>query len=69
MKKTFFRVLIVIAAVQFVVTRTMAGRTVEEGRAERMWMMYPLNVVLNALAWTLLITTVQRGVSALRRAA
>ena len=68
MKKTFFRVLIVIAAVQFVVTRTMAGRTVEEGRAERMWMMYPLNVVLNALAWTLLITAVQRGVSALRRA-
>ncbi len=68
MKKTFLRALIVIAAVQFVVTRTMAGRTVEEGRAERMWMMYPLNVVLNAVAWTLLITAVQRGISTLRRA-
>jgi hypothetical protein len=69
MRRLYFRTLAVTAIIQFFVTRMLAGRTMEEGQAERMWMMYPLNVVLNALAWTLLITAVQRGVSALRRAA
>lgn len=54
MRTTFLRTLAVVAIVQFAITRTMAGNTIEEGRAERMWMMYPLNVVMNALVWTLL---------------
>ena len=37
--------LAVVAIVQFVITRAMAGSVIEEGRAERMWMMYPLNVL------------------------
>jgi len=66
-RRTFFRSLVVIGALQFVITRNMAGRVIEEGRAERMWMMYPLNVTMNALAWTLLITAGGRTVRALRR--
>ena len=53
MRTTFVRALAVVAIVQFVITRTLAGRALEEGSAERMWMMYPLNVVMNAFAWTL----------------
>ena len=60
MRTTFFRALAVVAIVQFVITRTMAGRTVEEGHAERMWMMYPLNVVMNAFAWTLVFAAFAR---------
>jgi hypothetical protein len=56
MRKTFIRTLAVTAILQFIVTRTLAGQALEEGRAERMWMMYPINVLLNALAWTLLIS-------------
>ncbi len=56
MRTRFFRVLAVIAIVQFIITRQAAGNTVEEGRAERMWMLYPLNVLLNAAAWTLLLS-------------
>ena len=38
----------------------MAGQALEEGRAERMWMMYPVNVVMNALAWTLVFGAIGR---------
>jgi hypothetical protein len=67
MRKTFLRALLIIGAVQFVVTRHLAGQTIEEGRAERMWMMYPLNVTMNALAWTLVITATARVFRGLRR--
>ena len=60
MGKTFLRTLAAVAVVQFVITRTMAGRVIEEGRAERMWMMYPINVVMNALAWTLVFAAFGR---------
>jgi hypothetical protein len=56
MRKIFVRTLAVTAVIQFAVTRTMAGHAIEEGRAERMWMMYPLNVLINAIAWTLLLS-------------
>ena len=61
MGKTFLRTLAAVAVVQFVITRTMAGRTIDEGRAERMWMMYPVNVLVNAAAWTLLLAALSRG--------
>ena len=67
MRKTFLRTLLVISVVQFAITRHMAGQTVEEGRAERMWMLYPFNVVLNALAWTLLLAASARAVRLVRR--
>jgi hypothetical protein len=38
----------------------MAGQVVEEGRAERMWMLFPVNVVMNAVAWTLLLAGIGR---------
>ena len=57
MKRTFVRSLAISAALQFVVTRARAGRVQEEGAAEAMWMLYPVNVVMNALMWTLLIST------------
>lgn len=56
MRKRFLYTLGVTAIMQFVITRKLAGETVEEGRAERLWMLYPLNVLFNALAWTLLLT-------------
>jgi len=68
MRRTFMRSLIVTAVVQFVITRRLAGQALEEGRAERMWMMYPMNVVMNALAWTLLATAVGGAWRMLRRA-
>lgn len=61
MGKTFFRTLAAVAVIQFVITRAMAGRAIEEGHAERMWMMYPVNVVVNAAAWTLLFAALARG--------
>jgi uncharacterized membrane protein len=61
MRTTFVRTLAVVAIVQFAITRTMAGNAIEEGRAERMWMMYPLNVVMNALAWTLVFAAFGRA--------
>lgn len=60
MRTTFFRVFAVVAIVQFVTTRAMAGRTLEEGRAERLWMMYPLNVTMNAMTWTLMFAAAGR---------
>ena len=68
MVKTFFRTLAAVAVVQFVITRTLAGQALEEGRAERMWMMYPLNVLVNAAAWTLFFTAFSRGRRLLRGA-
>lgn len=67
MRRTFFRTLIVTAVLQFFITRRMAGQVVEEGRAERMWMLFPVNVVMNALAWTLLLAGVGRALSLFRR--
>lgn len=60
MRTTFLRTIAVVAIVQFVITRTMAGNALEEGRAERMWVMYPANVLMNALAWTLVFAAVGR---------
>ena len=67
MRKTFLRTLLVIGVVQFAITRHLAGQVVEEGRAERMWMLYPFNVVLNAIAWTLMLTMSARAVRLVRR--
>jgi len=67
MRRLYFRTLVVTAVIQFLVTRTLAGRTIEEGQAERMWMMYPLNVALNAAAWTLLFAAVGRAMRVARR--
>ncbi len=61
MGKTFLRILVAVAVVQFVITRTLAGQAIEEGRAERMWMMYPVNVLVNTAAWMLLIAALSRG--------
>lgn len=66
MRKTFLRTLAITALLQFVVTRSRAGNAIEEGSAERMWMLYPLNVVLNAITWTLLIAAAARVARALR---
>jgi hypothetical protein len=68
MNRRFLRVIAVIAVVQFIVTRQAAGRVIEEGRAERMWMLYPFNVLLNAAMWTLFIAAVGRGFRLMRRA-
>lgn len=68
MRKTFIRTLVVTAVLQFVVTRRMAGEAIEDGRAERMWMLFPLNVLMNALAWTLLFAGIGRITRALRGA-
>ncbi len=65
MRKAFLRALVVSAVVQFFITRHLAGEVIEEGRAERMWMMYPANVVLNALVWAL----IARGVTVFVRVA
>jgi hypothetical protein len=68
MRKTFLRTLAVTAIIQFLVTRNLAGRVIEEGRAEQLWLMYPINVFANAVAWTLLISTVSAGARLVRRA-
>ena len=67
MRKTFMRALVVTAAIQFAITRHFAGTVVEEGRAERMWAMYPFNVVMNALVWTLMPTAAGRAMRVVRR--
>ena len=67
MGKLFFRLLIVNAVLQFVVTRMRAGRAEEEGAAEAMWMRYPINVVINALVWSLMLSTLGRLLRPLRR--
>ena len=66
MRRLFIRTLAVTAIIQFVVTRTLAGQAVEEGRAERMWLLFPLNVLLNAAAWTLMLAAAGRVVRVFR---
>lgn len=66
MSKTFLRLLIVNAILQFITTRTRAGRAEEEGAAEAMWLRYPIAVVVNALIWTLTISTLGRVLRPLR---
>ena len=68
MRTTFVRALAVTAILQFVMTRRVAGNVIEEGRAERLWMMYPVNVVANAMAWTLLFAGLGRAWRILRPA-
>ena len=67
MRKTFLRTLAVTAILQFIITRRLAGQVIEEGRAERMWLLFPANVVLNGAAWTLLIAAGSRGLRIFRR--
>ena len=67
MRRLYFRTLAVTAIIQFLITRTLAGRAIEEGQAERMWMMYPINVALNAAAWTLLLAAAGRAARIVRR--
>ncbi|MEX2247537.1 MAG: hypothetical protein WEC75_12730 [Dehalococcoidia bacterium] len=66
MRKTFVRSLLITAVVQFIVTRTRAGQAYEEGAAERMWMLYPINVLLSALFWTVAIRTSARALRVVR---
>ena len=61
MATMFLRTLSAVAVVQFLITRRMAGQAIEEGRAERMWMMYPVNVLVNTAAWVLFIAALSRG--------
>jgi hypothetical protein len=68
MKQMFVRALIINAVFQFVVTRHRAGRAIEEGAAEMMWVRYPASVLLNALLWSLMLTTLGRLAGALRGA-
>lgn len=68
MKKTFVRVLVVNAVLQFVVTRRRAWQMIEEGAAEMLWMRYPLSVVANALIWTLMLSTLGRVAGVFRSA-
>jgi hypothetical protein len=67
MGKTFLRLLIANAILQFIVTRRRAGRTADEGAAEAMWLRYPLTVVINAFIWSLALSTGARLVRPLRR--
>jgi hypothetical protein len=66
MRKRFLRTLLVVGALQFVTTRARAGNAVEEGAAERMWMLYPVNVLINAVLWTLMIAAVSRAFAIVR---
>ncbi len=66
MKRTFIRSLMISAVLQFIVTRQRAGHVLEEGAAEQMWMRYPLVVLLNAVTWTLMLSTIGRIVRPLR---
>ncbi len=67
MRKRFLRTLLVIGALQFVTTRARAGNAVEEGAAERMWLLYPVNVLINAVLWTLMLTAAGRALAVARR--
>jgi hypothetical protein len=51
---------------QFITTRMRAGRAEQEGAAEAMWMRYPATVVINALIWTLMVSTIARLVRPMR---
>jgi hypothetical protein len=66
MNKTFLRLLLVNAVLHFVATRTRAGRAEDEGAAEALWLRYPVTVIVNAMVWTLMITTISRLLRPLR---
>jgi hypothetical protein len=66
MRRTFTRALIINAALQFIVTRQRAGNAIEEGAAEALWLRYPFVVLLNALVWTVMLTTIGRVTSLFR---
>jgi hypothetical protein len=66
MRKLFLRLLIVNAAVQFITTRMRAGRVEDEGAAEAMWAVYPVRVIVNALIWSLMLSTLGRLLRPLR---
>lgn len=68
MRRTFLRTLAVTAVFQFLITRSLAGRAIEAGRAERLWMMYPVNVLVNAAFWTIAISAFGAGARLVRRA-
>jgi hypothetical protein len=68
MRTRFLRTLAVTAVFQFFVTRALAGQVIEEGRAERMWKLFPVNVLINAAVWTLIITAAGRATRVLHRA-
>jgi hypothetical protein len=68
MGSLFLKVLAVVAVLQFVITRQAAGNVIEEGRAERMWLLYPLNVAINAAMWTLVLAGIGTLVRKVRRA-
>jgi hypothetical protein len=68
MKKTFVRALIINAVFQFVITRQRAGRAIDEGAAEMMWLRYPASVLINAFVWSLMLTALGRFTSVLRGA-
>ena len=68
MKKTFVRALVINAVLQFVITRHRAGRAVDEGAAETMWLRYPASVLVNAFVWSLMLTTLGRIAGVLRGA-
>lgn len=67
MRKRFLRALLLTAVLQFVVTRTRAGRVENEGEAEILWARYPFVVVANALVWTLMLSAASGAWRALRR--
>jgi hypothetical protein len=67
MRSLYLRTLAVTAIVQFVITRTLAGRALDEGQAERLWLMYPLNVAINAAIWTLLLAGAGKAARLVRR--
>jgi hypothetical protein len=67
MRRMFIRAIVINAIVQFAVTRHRAGRAIEEGAAELMWVRYPFSVVFNALAWTLMLSAFGGTLRLLRR--
>jgi hypothetical protein len=67
MRRILIRAIVVNAVVQFAVTRHRAGRAIEEGAAEMMWVRYPFTVLLNALAWTVMLSVLGGTLRLLRR--
>jgi hypothetical protein len=65
-RRTFTRALIINAVLQFIVTRQRAGNVLEEGAAEALWMRYPFTVLINALLWTLMLSTLGRVLGVFR---
>jgi hypothetical protein len=61
------RALVINAILGFAVTRHRAGRAIEEGAAEMMWLRYPASVLVNALAWTLMLAMLGGFVRIFRR--